>query len=400
VNRGVVLYTQEYPTPNDPTDGLFTQQLADELGPLIPTTVVCPMPWWPDWSVLRRYSSWVPSSGVPLMIRRGDVEVYYPKVPLIPYFSRVVQPLVQALRALSLLRRLQRQGRLSVLNAHSIYPDGVAAALLARWLKVPLVLTAIGSDINTNLRRPLRRRQIKWAVRQAAAVVGVSADLCDKIRTFNLRTPVHRIPNGVDRTLFFPPSPSPRSADPALGCSVDSRPVVLFVGRLHPIKGLTYLLGALGQLKQAGRLQFRTVVVGEGSLYASLRRQSSALGLDDDLQWLGALAHEEVARWLRSARVLCLPSLNEGMPNVVIEAQTCGVPVVATKVGGLAELVSDDSGILVPPADPSALAEALAVAVRRRWDRHKIAAQVSWADWGHTAAAYLQLIESCGSARG
>jgi glycosyltransferase involved in cell wall biosynthesis len=376
---GVVIYTQEYPTPNDPTDGVFTQQLARALCASRPVTVICPMPWWPDIALLKRVSNWVPSTNVPYRVEEWGLDVRYPKVPLVPYFTRVPQPVIQALRALPILRRLKAAGRAAVLNAHAIYPDGVSAALACKWLGIPLVLTAIGSDINANLGKPLHLRQIKWAMSQAKAVVGVSHDLVAKMQAFGLSVPVSRIPNGVDRTRFFPTEAGERER------------TLLFVGRLHPVKGLTYLLSALAQLKRAGKLDFRTVLVGEGGEEGRLREQCTAADLQGEVQFAGAQAHAKIGEWMRRASVFCLPSRNEGMPNVVIEAQACGLPIVASRVGGLGELVGAHTGILVPRAEPSALAAALEEAFTRNWDRRAICEHVAWADWNRSAEEYLRL---------
>lgn len=383
---GVVLYTQEFPTPSDPTDGIFNQQLAHALRRHVHVTVVCPMPWWPDLPGLSRVSNWVPSTNVPYAIQEGDLDVLYPKVPLVPYFTRVPQPLIQALRALPILRRLKARGQASVVNAHAIYPDGVSAALVCSWLKIPLVLTAIGSDINANLDKPMRLRQIKWAMSHAKAVVGVSHDLVAKMRTFGLTVPVSRIANGVDASRFFPSAADERER------------TLLFVGRLHPVKGLTHLISALAHLKTASKLSFRTVIVGEGGEEGRLREQCAAAGLEDDVQFVGAQPHSEIGNWMRRASVFCLPSLNEGMPNVVIEAQACGLPIVASQVGGLGELVAPHTGTLVPRADPAALASALAEAFERNWDRRAVCEHVSWADWNRSAEEYLKLYAQAESA--
>lgn len=381
----MVVYTQEYPTPNNPTDGVFTQQLVDALPQYANVTVVRPMPWWPAWRLARAVSSWTPSTGIPSQTKRGASDVYFPRVPLIPFVTRAVNPIIQALRAFPLLRRMKKQRKLDVLNVHSVYPDGVTGAMLARWLDVPLVLTALGSDINVSLTKPFQLRQVKWALKNAAACVGVSDDLCEKMKRIGAEGEVRRIPNGIDKKRFYPAK-----------TLNDEKPVVLFVGRLHPVKGLKYLVAAVGELKRTGLLNFETVIVGEGGEESALRAQCAELGIEKDVRFVGAKSHDEIGDWMRSASVFCLPSVNEGMPNVLIEAQACAVPIVASNVGGIPEIVSADTGLLVPPANPSALAQALHEAVTRNWDRAKIAAHVAWADWNHTAKQYADLIATIG----
>lgn len=388
--KSVVFYTQEYPTPNDPTDGVFTQQLADALSAHTKVTVVCPVPWWPDIPLLKKVSSWVPSRGIPYFTRRNDVHVYFPKVPLVPYLTRGVQPLIQALRAYPLMVKLRNAGRLDAINAHSVYPDGVAAALLASWLKVPLIQTAIGSDINSNLNSPARMRQIGWAIKSAETVIAVSHALCETLRRHFAHPRIYRIPNGINRKLFSPHGPRAK-LEASAGSASD---VLLFIGRLHPVKGLDTLLAALGVLKSQGALNFLTVIIGEGGELPALLSQASQLQVADHVRFIGPKAHHEVGDWLRLAKAFCLPSRNEGMPNVVIEAHACGVPVVASDVGGIGELVGEQTGILVPPESPDKLAAALAQAMSRQWSQQAICEHVAWADWEKTAAAYAELLRN------
>lgn len=390
----VVVYTQEYPTPNDPTDGLFTQQLVDALARQLPVTVVCPVPWFPAPNALLRRAGWVSALGLPRQLQRGETPVHFPLVPLVPVVTRALQPRIQALRTLPLLRSLRRAGRLDVLNAHSVYPDGVAAAWLSHWLGVPLVLTAIGSDINANLGHPARMRAIRRALQRASVVVGVSTALCEVMRGLETGARIVSIPNGVDRGRFHPASSAAAPPEP-LG---DERPVVLFVGRLHPVKGLDVLLEAVSQVRRQGRPPFQVVVVGEGPEAEALLRQRATLGIDEDVRFIGVRDHDAVAEWMRAAAVLCLPSRHEGMPNVLIEAQACGVPVVATRVGGVGELVSPDSGILVGAGDAPALAAALVRAVTGAWSVTRVAEQVAWADWDRSASRYVEIFrESAGT---
>jgi glycosyltransferase involved in cell wall biosynthesis len=150
-------------------------------------------------------------------------------------------------------------------------------------------------------------------------------------------------------------------------------------------------------LKRAGTLQFQTVIVGEGGEAGALRARCAELGIENYVRLVGSRSHDEIGDWMRVASVFCLPSVNEGMPNVLIEAQACGVPIVASNVGGIPEIVASHTGLLVPAANPTALAHALTDAVTKNWDRQKVAEHVAWADWNSTAKQYADLIRSIGS---
>ncbi len=166
------------------------------------------------------------------------------------------------------------------------------------------------------------------------------------------------IPNGVDQARFEGAQPLPRAQ---LGVSEDA-PLTLFVGRLVPQKGIEELLRA-ARVVSARRPFWRLLIAGDGPLrdrLAALSRDEPALAAA--VRWLGP--RDDVPRLLRSADILVLPSLWEGMPNVVLEAMAAGLPVLGTQVEGTEELVvPGQTGWLVPPGDSEALAAALLEAI-------------------------------------
>jgi glycosyltransferase involved in cell wall biosynthesis len=113
----------------------------------------------------------------------------------------------------------------------------------------------------------------------------------------------------------------------------------------------------------------------------ALRERAAALNCIKRVTWVGPVSHDKLGDWFRAADLLCLPSHNEGVPNVVLEAMACGTPVVATRVGGIPEVVPEWAGILVPPHDIPALASALVEAGQRDWDDERIAAHAAGFRW-------------------
>jgi glycosyltransferase involved in cell wall biosynthesis len=139
------------------------------------------------------------------------------------------------------------------------------------------------------------------------------------------------------------------------------RPYLLFVGRFVEKKGATHLLDAMRTLESDGTA-VDLVLIGDGPMIERLRRQASAL---KHVHFLGWLPNHEVRRRMRSALALCVPSVEarsgdaEGLPNVVLEAMACAVPVIGSQAGGIAEAVEHGrTGFVVPQADPRAIAEA------------------------------------------
>jgi teichuronic acid biosynthesis glycosyltransferase TuaC len=150
------------------------------------------------------------------------------------------------------------------------------------------------------------------------------------------------------------------------------------------------LVTAWAELKQV-RGDARLYVIGEGSERAAAEQRAGRLGLASDILFLGSRTHGEIAEWLGSAHLLCLPSLREGCPNVVLEALSSGRPVVASAVGGVPTLVDATSGALVRPADPSGLARAIDDVLGREWDAAALRAKVATRSWGEAASAYLDV---------
>jgi glycosyltransferase involved in cell wall biosynthesis len=124
------------------------------------------------------------------------------------------------------------------------------------------------------------------------------------------------------------------------------------------------------------------VLAGDGPLLDDVRRQASEAGLEKSVRFLGPVGHAATAPWLQASDVLVLPSFNEGTPLVTLEALACGKPVVGTAVGGTREVVCDARyGILVPPGDPEALAQAMDEAPRHAWDAAVMRARAAEYAW-------------------
>jgi glycosyltransferase involved in cell wall biosynthesis len=158
------------------------------------------------------------------------------------------------------------------------------------------------------------------------------------------------------------------------------------VGNLLPEKGPDILIDGFKVLtEKVPERRADLVVLGDGPLMRPLASLVREYGLAGRVRLLGRRPNAEVAAWMSAADVLCLPSLREGCPNVVLEALASGRPVVASNVGGVPELLDKDNGLLVPPGQPEQLGEALAAAVSRDWCPEHLRSTVpclSWRDFG------------------
>lgn len=231
------------------------------------------------------------------------------------------------------------------------YPDGWAAASLAREADLPVVLKVHGSDlmlIDPNRLHAGRPRQTCEALRMADGVIAVGRHLCDRAITLGVdarRAWVVR--NGVD-TSVFSPADKP-AARRAIGYD-EAPPLILSVGNLAPVKGHDILIRALTSLPHRN---WRCVIIGHGPQRRRLLRCIASAGLQGIVRIVPPRTQQELAQWYRAADLLVLPSRSEGVPNVAMEAAACRLPVIASDVGGVADVVAAEG--LVPPGDAPAL---------------------------------------------
>ena len=263
---------------------------------------------------------------------------------------------------LDAVRCEHQRAPIDVLHAHQLFPAGYAAAVVGSRLGIPVVCTAHGSDVHTH---PDRNRGIarytRAALRSVDRVVAVSADLARRIALLEPRSaPVDVIYNGIDPDRFG--TVDDRVAlRHRLGLPIGGTGICT-VSRLADAKGIPELVNAFRTVLKANRDTW-LVVVGDGPLRSRLR--SWARELDGHLVVAGPIAHAQVPEYLNAADVFALPSHQEGVPVAMLEAMACGLPVVATAVGGIPEVITNGStGFLIRPRDECELAECLERLVR------------------------------------
>ena len=392
-----LLFSNLFPTSRDPNRGLFTRQIAAELGRLCDLEVAVPLPWFPSGKLAARLAPAYAREFGALAARQefDGVLATYPRYPLIPRLSERSHDRFMYLGVRGAVARRHEEKPFDVINAHWLYPDGVVAVRIGAQLKLPVVLTGLGCDVNEDLRNPAKRSRILEALHGAAAVTTVSQPLADVL--IEVGVPSERItviPNGVDTTRFTLGDQAGARRTLGLG----DHPLVVCVSRLSHEKGVDVLVDAARSLK-ASLPAARIVVVGDGSERPALEARIAAAGLGDHVRLAGAVPHAAVATWMTAADVIAMPSRREGHPNAAMEALACGRPLVASRVGALGELVTAARGITVPPLDADALSAALAAALTHSWDHAVIAASVRDESWSRAAASYYRVLEKAATSR-
>lgn len=326
---------------------------------------------------------------------RPEDDGFAPRYLPVPYLPKIGSRLNHRLMAWKLgpvLRTIAARFPFTAVLAAWLYPDASAVARLAAGGAFRFAAIAQGTDVHHYLRMPPRRRIIVAAMARATAVVTRSAELADQLAAAGVdRALLHPIHNGVDGRLFHPGDRL--AARQETGLDAAAR-VVLFVGNFYPVKNPGGAIAAHRRLRAADD-RVHLVLVGGGPLEPALRAAAGP-----GVTFAGRKTPAEVAAYMRAADALCLPSFNEGLPNVVLEALASGLPVVASAVGGIGEVLRDgERGTLVPAGDEAALAAALtaqlatprtAAAAARR--PGIAAAEYSWETAADRYAAILEAL--------
>jgi glycosyltransferase involved in cell wall biosynthesis len=390
----LVVLSSLFPGGPRPNAGLFIRERMFRVARELPLTVVSPQPWFPGQGLIRLVSPGYRLAGPPLEEQQG-VEVYRPRALCLPGLARQRDGLAMALAALPIVKRLKLEGRCDLIDAHFAYPDGYAASLLARWLHLPYTITMRGTEPK-HLRVPGLRDRIVPALRGAARVFTVS----NSLREVGIAAGVPAaqfvvVGNGVDTALFHP---LPRDeARARLGIPRDAK-VLITVGALVERKGFHRVIGLLPALRaRFPSLQYLCVggASPEGDWSVRLRKQAVAAGLADCVRFLGPLAPAELRVPLSASDVFVLPSSNEGWANVILEAMACGLPVVASDVGGNAEVVAADAlGAVYAFGDELALQRQLEAALAREWSRDELLAYAAANAWDTRVRQLLAAFEN------
>lgn len=373
----MLTFSTLYPNAEQPNHGIFVE---NRLRQLVATgcatsTVLAPVPSAP----FRRAAPLIP-----LREMRHGIAVHHPRFLAVPKLGLIAPPWLLLASAGGAIRQLRRDGfELDLIDAHYLYPDGVAAVRLARSQARPVVLTARGSDLTYWPDHSVPRHLIRWAVTRADALIAVSSELADRLVSLGAAPDrVRVLRNGVDLNLFRPIERT--SARAALGYD---GPTLLSVGHLISRKGHDRVIAALKELPQAS-----LIVVGEGPLRADLEALAKHLGVAGRVRFLGALPHALLPDLYGAADVLVLASSREGWANVLLEAMACGTPVVASPIPGNMDVVrSPDAGLIAPTNTAAGIAEAICALLDRPPCRSATRAYAERFGWEETTLGQLEV---------
>ncbi len=255
-----------------------------------------------------------------------------------------------------------KEKRYDLIHAHANFP-GFPAKIISRKLKIPIVYTVHGcglQSIKDMYGKGIKSSILSWSERFLQTKIKYDTEITvdsSFLKYKNVNKNIVVIPNGADIERF-----NQVKVDKSKGFKG------IFVGRLHPQKGLTYLLDALAIIKEKFEEKGVEVhLIGSGELEEELKEKSSALGLKEIVKFRGKIYGEEVIKEFKSSHLFILPSLYEGQPLTMLEAWAAKLPVLVTDVGGNKDFVVEgENGYLVPAKDVKRLADTLLKAIRNK----------------------------------
>ena len=391
MNMKVLVFTSLYPNNVWPNHGVFIKERMTHFArlPGCGVTVVAPVPYYPPVKFgRRRLFSQVMRKEV-----KDGIEVYHPRYIMTPGVGMVFYGFLMFLSVLPMVKRIYREQGFDLIDAHYVYPDGFAAAMLGRALGIPVVISARGSDINLYRDMRVIRWFLSYALNRARRVIAVCQALKDAMVDLRIaEDKIAVISNGVDTAKFLP---IPRKdARRELGLPMEKK-IVLSVGGLIPRKGFHLLIKAMHLLtRKDERGNLLLVIAGEGPYRKQLEDLASSLNVKESVVFTGSIAHQELYRWYNAADVFCLASSREGWPNVIMESLACGTPVVATSVWGTPEIItSDEVGFLVEQNEHD-IAGKITLALSKAWQRDVITNHAREHSWNSVAQRVMSVFEA------
>lgn len=378
LGKRILFISNLYPNPHYPNMAAYNRQQIAALREHCDVEVISPIPWT---SLLKHKlkQSYREENGI---------IIHHPTYYFTPRIFREWYGEFFYYSIKHTAKQLLENKTFDLIFSSWLYPDACAAAKLAKQYNLPLFVKVHGTDVNRLTTGSAITRSSLEVARQAEKVICVSGAL--KKRLIELGVPEKKLEvlyNGVDQTIFHPMD----REEVCRQMKIDPDEfLVLYVGNLKKEKGVDELIAAFKALSEVIDAPARLVIIGSGAYGPTAEQLVDSLNLSGSVQFLGSLPLETIALWMNAASVLCLPSYMEGVPNVVLEALSCGTRVVATTVGGIPELDKGDGMLtLVSPRECSSLAEAL-FSIKSNSDvACKVSSIASWQQNAHQLYSLL-----------
>jgi len=381
--KHVLSLTTLYPNAVNPRFGTFVARSMEALAKRGDWRVTLVNPIGLPPLALGRYR---PLADLPATNTEGGITIHRPHFTLIPRIGARRNAAAIARAALPLVQAIHAETPIDLIDAQFFFPDGPAAAIIAKAMGLPLSIKARGSDISYWGEQGFARQQMVDAAKDATGLLAVSHDLAGQMAVMGMeagKITVHY--TGLDRDRFRPLEHTQLRSQLSreLGFALpDNAPLIACIGALIERKGQGIAITALNDIPGA-----RLVLVGKGDDEARLRALAVSEGVETRVFFAGSVDHDLMPLILSAADVMVLPTAAEGLANAWVEALACGTPVVTSDVGGAREIITCDTAGRLVDRNPQAVAAGINAVLNAPPPRDAVAALTAHFSWEANAAA-------------
>jgi glycosyltransferase involved in cell wall biosynthesis len=381
--KHVLSLTTLYPTAVNPRFGTFVARSMEALAKRGDWRVTLVNPIGLPPLALGRYR---PLADLPATSTESGITIHRPHFTLIPRIGARRNAAAIARAALPLVQAIHAETPIDLIDAQFFFPDGPAAAIIAKAMGLPLSIKARGSDISFWGEQGFARQQMVDAAKAATGLLAVSHDLAGQMAVMGMdagKITVHY--TGLDRDRFRPLEHTQLRSQLSreLGFALpDNAPLIACIGALIERKGQGIAITALNDIPGA-----RLVLVGKGDDEARLRALAVSEGVETRVFFAGSVDHDLMPLILSAADVMVLPTVAEGLANAWVEALACGTPVVTSDVGGAREIITCDTAGRLVDRNPQAVAAGINAVLNAPPSRDAVAALTEHFSWEANAAA-------------
>jgi len=296
-------------------------------------------------------------SGLPEEIQKDNFFIHgasYPKI-------KILGTIIFWIKCFFLIKKINPE----IVHSQTIQM-GSPSFLAKKFWGIPYIVYCRGSDVYF----PWKFKKIisKMVFNSADAIIALTDDMRNELKKY-CKKDIIVIPNGIDLEKFK--GFSKQAVRDKFKIHFNKK-VILFVGNLRSVKGIDYLIGAMNSIKEKVP-EAVLLLVGDGEQKKELEEMVKHLNLEENIIFSGKVLNKYIPEYMSASDIFVLPSLSEGFPMVILEAMASGLPIVATKVGGIPEVVKDgENGLLVEPKNSKQIAEKVLLLLENNELREKI----------------------------